>query len=256
MTAATTGAVALVTGAANGIGLATAQTLGRRGYRVVIADRDAAGAEAAATAAALEGIAACAVTVDVTDTASVERMVAAVQDRFGGLDLLVNNAGVPGKHVTAQMSDTEWLAMLDVNLHGAFRCARAAYSLLRRSKSPSIVNIASIAGLAGMAGRAGYASAKAGILGLTRALAIEWGPDRIRVNAIAPGYVRTAGFEQRMLSVLNDVAVELERLVPLGRLCTPEEVAGVVCFLASPDAGYITGQTIVVDGGVSVAVKG
>lgn len=255
MTAATTGAVALVTGSANGIGLTTARELGRRGYRIVIADRNAAGAEAAASAAAREGITACAVMVDVTDTASVERMVAAAQARFGRLDLLVNNAGMPGKHVSAQMSDSDWLAMLDVNLSGAFRCARAAYSLLCLSKSPSIVNIGSIAGLAGMSGRAGYGAAKAGISGLTRVLATEWAPDRIRVNAIAPGYVRTAGFEQRMLSSANDVAAELERLVPLGRLCTPEEVAGVVCFLASQDANYITGQTIVVDGGVSIAAK-
>jgi NAD(P)-dependent dehydrogenase (short-subunit alcohol dehydrogenase family) len=245
--------VAVITGAANGIGLATALELGRRGYSLVIADRDGGGAEAAARAASGDGMVAFGVTVDVTDTHSVERMVSAAHAKFGALDLLVNNAGVPGKHVSARMSDVDWLTMLDVNLHGAFRCARAAYPLLCLSRSPAIVNVGSIAGLKGMAGRAGYGAAKAGISGLTRALATEWAPDRIRVNAIAPGYVRTAGFVQR---VAQETAIEMERLVPLGRLGAAEEMAKVICFLASEDASYVTGQTIVVDGGVSIAVKG
>jgi NAD(P)-dependent dehydrogenase (short-subunit alcohol dehydrogenase family) len=146
--------------------------------------------------------------------------------------------------------------MLDVNLTGAFKCSRAAYPLLLQSRRAAIVNMSSIAGMVGMADRAGYGAAKAGLIGLTRVLAVEWAASGIRVNAVAPGYVRTEGFERRMLGATADVVAELERFVPLGRMCRPKEIAAVVCFLASEDASYITGQTIVVDGGLSVAARG
>lgn len=256
MDESTIGPVAVVTGAANGIGLTTARELGRRGFRVVYADLDAAGAQKAAADAGLTGVTTHFVGVDITDSASVTRMVQSITQHFGALDVLVNNAGVPAKHASSRITDGEWTQMLDVNLSGAFKCSRAAYPLLVQSKRPAIVNISSIAGLMGMADRAGYGTAKAGLIGLTRVLAVEWAASGIRVNAVAPGYVRTEGFERRMLGAATDVVAELERLVPLGRMCRPEEIAAVVCFLASEDASYITGQTIVVDGGLSVAARG
>lgn len=248
--------VALVTGAANGIGLATANELHRRGYRVVYADINHDEARKRATEADPAGSTTHAVPVDITDSNSVSQMMGEVADRFGGLDTLINNAGVPGRHDSALMTDTEWSQMLGVNLNGAFICSRAAYPLLAKSDYPSIVNVSSLSGLMGMAGRAGYGTAKAGLTGLTRVLATEWAAEGIRVNAVAPGYVRTTGFERRMLNAETDVTAELSKTVPLGRLCRPEEIASVIGFLSSPDSSYVTGQTIVVDGGVSVSAKG
>jgi 3-oxoacyl-[acyl-carrier protein] reductase len=251
-----TAPVAVVTGAANGIGLATAHELGQRGFRVVYADLDTAGAQKAATDAGQAGVTSHFVGVDITDSDSVTRMVQSVKLNFGALDVLVNNAGVPAKHASSYITDGEWTQMLDVNLSGAFKCSRAAYPLLLQSKRAAIINMSSIAGLMGMANRAGYGTAKAGLIGLTRVLAVEWAASGIRVNAVAPGYVRTEGFERRMLGATADVAAELERMVPLGRMCRPKEIAAVVCFLASEDASYITGQNIVVDGGLSMAARG
>lgn len=251
-----TGAVAVVTGAAHGIGLATARELGQRGFRVVYADLDTEAAQQAAMEASQAGVISHFVGVDITDSDSTDRMVQSIKHHFGALDVLVNNAGVPARASSAHITDGQWTQMLDVNLSGALRCSRAAYPLLAQSKRATIVNMSSIAGLVGMADRAGYAAAKAGLIGLTRVLAVEWAAVGIRVNAIAPGYVRTEGFEQRMLGAATDVAAELERTVPLGRLCRPQEIAAVACFLASQDASYITGQTIVVDGGLTVAVRG
>jgi NAD(P)-dependent dehydrogenase (short-subunit alcohol dehydrogenase family) len=251
-----TGPVAVVTGAANGIGLATAHELGRRGFRVVYADLDTAGAQRAAMDAGQTGVSSHFVGVDITDGDSVTRMVQSITQNFGALDVLVNNAGLPAKHASSHITDQEWTQMLDVNLTGAFKCSRAAYPLLLQSRRAAIVNMSSIAGMVGMADRAGYGAAKAGLIGLTRVLAVEWAASGIRVNAVAPGYVRTEGFERRMLGATADVVAELERFVPLGRMCSPKEIAAVVCFLASEDASYITGQTIVVDGGLSVAARG
>jgi 3-oxoacyl-[acyl-carrier protein] reductase len=251
-----TSAVAVVTGAAQGIGLATARELGQRGFRVVYADLDADGAQQAAMQARQAGADSHFVGVDITLSDSVMRMVQSIEQHFGALDVLVNNAGVPAKAASSQITDDEWTRMLEVNLSGTLKCARAAYPLLAQSKRAAVINMSSIAGLVGMVDRAGYGAAKAGLIGLTRVLAVEWARAGIRVNAIAPGYVRTEGFERRMLNSPTDVAAELERTVPLGRMCHPQEIATVACFLASGDASYITGQVIVVDGGLTVAARG
>jgi NAD(P)-dependent dehydrogenase (short-subunit alcohol dehydrogenase family) len=249
------GPVVLVTGAGNGIGLATAGEFARQGCRVVFADLDGAAAtQAAAAQAAAAGdpAATYALQADVTDSESVEQMIAGTLDRFGTLDVLVNNAGVPGSHVSASITDDEWSVMLDVNLSGALKCSRAAYPALKSSPEPAIVNVSSVAGVVGMPGRAGYGAAKAAVIGLTRTLAVEWADSGIRVNAVAPGYVRTAGFDRRMG---DQAAAELSGDVPLGRLCRPEEVASVIAFLGSAAAAYVTGQTIVVDGGLSIRAR-
>jgi NAD(P)-dependent dehydrogenase (short-subunit alcohol dehydrogenase family) len=247
--------VALVTGAANGIGLATARELLDSGHRVVFADRDGPAAVLAAGRAGAE-TAVQALEADVTDSAAVERMIADVLAVWGRLDVLVNNAGIPGSHESATITDADWSVMLDVNLSGALRCSRAAHAALSAAPAPAIVNVSSVAGLVGMAGRAGYGASKAGLTGLTRVLAVEWAPAGIRVNAVAPGYVRTEGFQRRMVGERAHVVGELEAEVPLGRLCDPSEVATAIRFLASSDASYITGQTLVIDGGMTVRAQG
>lgn len=245
--------VALVTGAANGIGFATASLLWERGWAVVLVDLD--GPLAEKRRASLDSAAenSLAVAADVTDTAAVDAAIDTVARRFGRIDALVNNAGRPVAAPLDELDDAAWTSALEVNLGSVIRCSRAALPLLRRSEAPCVVNMASAAAVVGMAGRSGYGAAKAGVSSLTRVLAVEWAGEGIRVNAVAPGYVRTAGFDER-------IGVEGGRTyagrVPLGRLCRSEEVASVIAFLASRDASYITGQTIVIDGGLTVRGEG
>ena len=173
-------------------------------------------------------------------------MVAAVLERFGKLDVLVNNAGIARDGLLVRMSDEDWHAVIATNLSGAFYCCRAAGKLMMKARSGSIVNIASVIGLVGNAGQANYAAAKAGLVGLTCSVAKELAERGITVNAIAPGFIAT-----EMTGVLSEaVQQELKRAIPMGRIGQPEDVAGLVSFLASDLAGYITGQVIRVDGGM------
>jgi NAD(P)-dependent dehydrogenase (short-subunit alcohol dehydrogenase family) len=245
-----TSPVALVTGAAGGIGLATAQALLAAGYRVVLADVDEL--RVSAQAARLSAGDTLAIAVDIAERESVDSMTAAALDHFGRLDLLVNNAGVPVAAESAAVGDEEWLAGLDVNLSGAMRCSRAAYPALRKSRG-AVVMMSSVSSVLGMPGRLGYGVAKSGLNGMTRVLAVEWAPHGIRVNAVAPGYVRTEGFRRRMEATRPEIAAELSAHVPLGRLGVPDEIASAVVFLGSSAASYITGQCLVVDGGLSIA---
>ena len=243
--------VVVVTGGASGIGLATVRRFLECGQSVVIADLhlDMAGKAIADMDGSRQR--SLALQVDVTDTTSVDRMVDAIAERFGRLDVLVNNAGYAEPSSSHTVTDEDWARMLDVHLTGTFRCSRAAFELLSRADAPAIVNIASIAAVVGIPMRASYSAAKAGIEGLTRVLAVEWARQRIRVNAVAPGYVLTPLIERRIESGTNTMNRMTAR-VPLGRLGAPEEIAAVVNFLASKEASYITGQTLVVDGGQTV----
>jgi NAD(P)-dependent dehydrogenase (short-subunit alcohol dehydrogenase family) len=232
--------VALVTGAAHGLGLADAERLAAGGFAVVLADVDV---ETARREADRIGGGARAVELDVTDPAAVERVFGELER----LDVLVNNAGISHPEPTIEVSEESWARMLDIHLGGTFRCSKAAYPLLAR-QGGAIVNISSLQAYLGQGGRASYAAAKAGIRGLTRELAMEWARDGIRVNAVAPGVIATEIIERNVARGVLDPAT-FERRIPLGRLGRPDEIAEAVFFLATDASSYITGQTLLVDGG-------
>jgi NAD(P)-dependent dehydrogenase (short-subunit alcohol dehydrogenase family) len=241
--------IAIITGAGSGIGRATALACGREGAHVVIFDLDRDAAEATAREVSGLGRRALAVAGDVADEADVDRLAEAALREFGRIDLLVNNAGVADQIVpTLQQSVETWERVLDIHLKGMYLgCRRVGREMVRQMRG-TIVSVSSVAGVVGFAMRTAYGPAKAGIAQLTRVLAVEWAPYNIRVNAVAPGYVRTPLVER----ILNAGQLEEKRIAertPLGRLARPEEIAAAVVFLLSDDASYITGVTLPVDGG-------
>jgi 3-oxoacyl-[acyl-carrier protein] reductase len=240
------GGVAVVTGAAAGVGRGIAAVLGHEGARVVIADVDAAAAAEAAAELRAEGVDAVAIEVDVADRASVEAMAAAALERFGRIDILAANAGIYPSATLLEMTGEDWDRVMDVNVKGAFHALQACAPAMRRRRYGRIVLISSITGpLVAVPGLAHYAASKAGLLGLMRSAALELVGDGITVNAVQPGNVRTPGLDRLGEGHLR----EMVESIPIGRLAEPEEVGWAVRFLASEEAGYITGQTLVVDGG-------
>ena len=242
--------VALVTGASRGIGAACARALAAAGYDVGVGfASDAAGA--AATAAAVEeaGARAMVHAADVADEGAAGAMVEAVEEALGPLDAVVLNAGITRDGLAVRMGADDWSAVIDTNLSGAFYTARPALRGMLRRRSGSIVAVSSIVGLIGNAGQANYAASKAGMLGLVRALAREAGGRGVRVNAVAPGYIATD-----MTSALSDEQrTALLASTPLGRLGEPEDVAAAVAFLCSPEASFITGAVLSVNGGLAMS---
>ncbi len=239
--------VAVVTGAGRGIGLAIARRLAADGAKVAVVSRTEANAAAAAAAIneAHPG-AARAYAVDMADGEAVAAAARQITADFGKVDILVNNAGVTRDGLTMRMSDEDWDVVLNTNLKGAFNAVKAFQRSLLRQKDARIINVASVIGLIGNAGQANYAASKGGLIAFTKALAKEFAGRGVTVNAIAPGFIRTD-----MTSVLTDAQREgILRQIPLGFMGESEDIAHAAAFLASPGARYVTGQVLVVDGGM------
>ena len=229
----------LVTGGNRGIGLATAKRFQRAGHRVAVTARSG-------TADDSDGL--MVVTCDVTNTESVDAAVSEVEDALGTVEVLVSNAGITRDGLVLRMGDDDFIDVLDANLTGGFRVARRAVKGMMRARWGRMVFVSSVVGLGGQAGQANYAASKAGLVGLARSLAKEFASRNITVNVVAPGPIETD-----MLAALDDrQRAAMLAMVPAGRLGAPEEVAAAIAFLASEDAGYITGTVLPVDGGLSM----
>jgi 3-oxoacyl-[acyl-carrier protein] reductase len=243
------GEVALVTGSARGIGRATVEALAAAGAAVAIIDfGDMSEAEAFAVGLADVGVKTTTFAADISDAEQVTAMIKHVEDKLGGVSILVNNAGITRDGLVMRMDESDFDAVIATNLRGTFLCSKAVARGMMKARKGAIINLASVVGRRGNAGQANYAAAKAGIIGLTKTLAREMGPRGVTVNAVAPGYVQTA-----MTDGLDDsIKEKILANTPLGRLATPEEIAAVILFLASPAAAYITGAVIPVDGGMGI----
>jgi len=237
------GKTALVTGSTRGIGNAIAEMLSKCGAKVAVVGRDLSRAEAAAAAIGpnCHGFA-----CDVSDTAAVSKLVADVEAAFGAIDILVNNAGITRDNLVMRLKDEDWDAVQHANLRGAFAAIRAVSRGMMKRRSGRIINVASVVGITGNKGQANYAASKAGLIALTKSVAKELGSRNILVNAVAPGLIET----EMTAAMTQDARDSMSGMIPLERLGTAADVAGVVAFLASDLASYITGQTIVVDGGM------
>jgi 3-oxoacyl-[acyl-carrier protein] reductase len=243
--------VALVTGGGQGIGEASVRRFAEEGAKVVVADLNQEAAEGvAASIAAVQGQA-LAVSCDVQDEASVEALVEAALGRFGQIDILVSNAGVTRDNLLHKMSLAEWDQVIQVHTRGAFLCARAVARNMVSRRFGKMVFLSSTSAL-GNRGQANYSTAKAGLQGLTRTLALELGPFQINVNSVAPGFVDTAmtrAVAERLHMPLADFQREAAARIPLGRLGQPEDIAAAIAFLCSADASYVSGQVLYVNGG-------
>jgi 3-oxoacyl-[acyl-carrier protein] reductase len=240
------GKVALITGASRGIGRAVALKLAGEGADVVVTATSLERAQKTADEITAMGGKALAVKVDVSSTSDVEELFAKTAEVFGKLDILVNNAGITRDGLLMRMKDADWDAVIDTNLKGAFVCTREAIKLMGKAKGGSIVNISSVVGEMGNAGQANYCASKAGLIGLTKAVAREYARRNITVNAITPGFIETD-----MTDVLSPpVKEDLMKLIPLGRFGKPEDIANAVFFLVSEMGSYVTGHVLSVNGGM------
>lgn len=240
--------IVLVTGSSRGIGKEIARVFAEEGAVVMIVDLNAESAEATKAEFVEKGLKAESFCCDVTNSQDVQEIITKILDKYKRIDILVNNAGITKDNLLLRMSESDWDDVINVNLRGTFVCTKAVAKAMIRARKGRIVSIASIIGIRGNAGQANYAATKAGVIGFTKSIARELASRGITVNAIAPGYIQTA-----MTAKLNDkVREELLKQIPLRSLGTAEDVAGACLFLASQEASYITGQTIVVDGGMAI----
>jgi 3-oxoacyl-[acyl-carrier protein] reductase len=238
-----TGRNAVVTGSTRGIGRAVAEALAQSGARVAVVGRDK---DRASAVAAEIGRGAAGFACDVSDTSSVAQLISDVEKEFGGIDILVNNAGITRDNLVMRLKDEDWDAVMNANLRGAFAAIRAASRGMMKKRSGRIINMASVVGLNGNKGQANYAASKAGLIALTKSVAKELGSRNILVNAIAPGFIETEMTD----AMTPEARAALNGLIPLERLGKTSDVSSAVVFLASDHASYITGQVLVIDGGM------
>ena len=242
------GRVAIVTGGARGIGKSIATQLALSGANVVIADVAEEMAKSTAEEVSQKGSEAISIGVDVSSLSSVEEMVKKTLDKFGRIDILINNAGVTRDALVMRMKEEDWDLVLDINLKGAFNCIKMVSPVMMKQRTGKIVNIASIVGINGNVGQANYSASKGGLIALTKTCAKELASRQINVNAVAPGFIQTSMTER--LSV--EVKEKLSSQIPLGKIGNPEDVASAVLFLVSEKSSYITGEVIRVDGGMGM----
>ena len=240
------GRVAFVTGASQGIGRECALSLARAGARVVAGARNSGKLADLVSEIQSAGGEALAVELDVTSAESVKHAFAEAEKAFGPVEILVNNAGVTKDGLAMRMSPEAWAEVIDTNLTGAFRCIQAVMRGMMKQRWGRIINISSVVGLSGNPGQANYVSSKAGLIGLTKSLAQELGSRNITVNAVAPGFIETAMTQ----ALAEEARAAIAGRIPLGRIGEPSDIAHAVCFLAADEAGYITGHTLSVNGGM------
>jgi 3-oxoacyl-[acyl-carrier protein] reductase len=240
--------VVMVTGSSQGIGKEIAQGFAEEGAIVAIIDVNAEQAEETKNEFIAKGLKAESFACDVTNLQNVGEIVTKILDKYKRIDILVNNAGITKDNLLLRMNENDWDAVINVNLRGPFICTKSVTKAMMKARQGRIINIASIIGIRGNAGQANYAATKAGVIGFTKSIARELASRGVTVNAIAPGYIQTA-----MTAKLSEkVQDDLLKMIPLGTLGTAKDVAGACLFLASKEASYITGQTIVVDGGMAI----
>ncbi|PIP19258.1 MAG: 3-oxoacyl-ACP reductase [Candidatus Omnitrophica bacterium CG08_land_8_20_14_0_20_41_16] len=238
--------VAFITGGARGIGQAIAMVFAKEGANIVVADVNFEAAQKTASDIEALGRKAMALEIDVTDYGKVEEGVNKILDKFGKVDILVNNAGITKDNILLRMSPADWDAVINVNLKGTFNCIKAVSRPMVKQRSGRIISIASIIGLMGNWGQANYAASKAGIIALTKTTAKELASRNINANAVAPGFIQT----DMTAKLSEDVKTKMLKAIPMAKLGTPQDVANVCLFLASEESNYITGQTIIIDGGM------
>jgi len=241
--------VALVTGAAQGIGAEIALRLAGQGAKVAVVDVQLAAAEKVSRQLVELGVESCAYECDVSSFDAVESLAKTVTDDFGVVDILVNNAGIARDRLLMRMTTEDWNAVLGVNLTGTFNFCKVFGPPMAKKRAGCIVNISSVIGLMGNAGQANYAASKAGVIGLTKSLAKEFGARGIRVNAVAPGFIQTSMTE----ALAEDIQIKMKEMIPLGKFGLPGDIANVVLFLVSELGSYVTGQVINCDGGMVMA---
>ncbi|MEW6675242.1 MAG: 3-oxoacyl-[acyl-carrier-protein] reductase [Nitrospirota bacterium] len=240
------GQVSIITGGARGIGKAIAEGFARKGVNLAIADVNIDAAKETAAELAQYGVKTIALKLDVSNSGEVKKAFEEVLNEFGRIDILINNAGITRDGLILRMKEEDWDAVIDINLKGVFLCSREAVKTMSKQRYGRIVNITSVAAFIGNPGQANYSASKAGIVGLTKTIAKEYASRGITVNAVAPGFIKTA-----MTDALSEnIKQEMMNMIPTGRFGAVEDVANAVLFLSSPDSGYITGQVIHVNGGM------
>lgn len=241
-----TGKTALVTGAARGIGFAVAKELAEGGANIIIVDLDLDSAKAAAEKISALGVDAMGAAANVADSDAVKALSKQLADSGKNADILVNNAGITRDGLLMKMSDADWNAVIEINLRSVFLMTREFIRPMMKARWGRVVNVASVIGLMGNAGQSNYAASKAGVIGLTKSVAKEFASRNITANAVAPGYIQT----EMTAKLSEDVIEKMRQLIPLSRLGDVEDVARSIRFLASEEAGYITGQVLTIDGGM------